>query len=625
VGVNMKLWALVAMGSAALFALVLASGVSGLAGISQLSANTARITDSTVPGIITLGKLSQLFELARVRAAGIAVDVNDADRRATAHDMDTLHADIDTLIASYDTKVAPDSRERATFVEMRAAWGVLKARLDDLRKDALAGRKDAAQAALKTTLRPAAKQLRDVLVAETNYRLAEENSSKAAMEQASQTAFTRTLAISLVGGLVSLAVAWLFRARLTQPLAQLGQAMEAMGQGDVDIAVPGIAKADELGAIARALDGIKASINARAMADAAAQMAVQEHVTSALDHALGELKSGNLTYRVVETFPQQYEGLRHDFNATLESLAEQITAVARSSGAVRNSANEISAAAQDLARRTENQAASISDTATTMRELTASVSEAGSAVGAATQNAQETQTEAGASGQLMEQAVATMNAIAGTSDKMRSIVDLIDGISFQTNLLALNAGVEAARAGDAGKGFAVVATEVRNLAERSAQAAKDIKQLIADSGQEVSQGVAVVAQTKDSLERIVTKAAHLAGTMAGLREKASEQAQQLQLVSGTVGELDKATQQNAALVEESSAAAHTLASAAGDLAQVVQRFRLGGDGGGFAPAPQPKPVRAPAPRPAPSSAPSFAPALATHGNAALAVDDWSSF
>jgi methyl-accepting chemotaxis protein len=176
----------------------------------------------------------------------------------------------------------------------------------------------------------------------------------------------------------------------------------------------------------------------------------------------------------------------------------------------------------------------------------------------------------------MGEAVAAMTSIAASSERMRGIVEIIDGISFQTNLLALNAGVEAARAGDAGRGFAVVASEVRSLAERSAQAAREIGALIVTSGREVQHGVEMVSQTQAALLRIVRQASDLSGMIGGLAEGSGRQADAIAQVNGVIADLDKATQQNAALVEETTAAATSLANESERLAQVVGRFSLSG-------------------------------------------------
>jgi methyl-accepting chemotaxis protein len=233
----------------------------------------------------------------------------------------------------------------------------------------------------------------------------------------------------------------------------------------------------------------------------------------------------------------------------------------------------------------------------------------------------ETQGEADEGGQVVQRAVTAMGAIEKSSEQIGQIINVIDGIAFQTNLLALNAGVEAARAGDAGKGFAVVANEVRALAQRSADAAKDIKELITASTQQVSGGVALVAETGSCLAKIVQRIANISQLMTSINDSSLSQATSLHQINAAVSEMDHMTQQNAAMVEQSTAAAHSLAGNAADLTKIVARFKAnGGSGGGFS-APRSAP---PAPRRAAVSAP------VVRGNLAMKAEvrddeDWAEF
>jgi methyl-accepting chemotaxis protein len=361
-----------------------------------------------------------------------------------------------------------------------------------------------------------------------------------------------------------------------------------------------------------------ASIATRAQADAQAQISVQQNVTGALKVGLNALKDGRLNHRIEQSFPPEYEVLRSDFNATLAVLAEQIGQVAQSAQGVRSGASEISASAQDLSERTEEQSASLSQTAGTVKGLTESVAEVRSVATSASSMAQDASHEAQQSGQLMGEAVAAMNSIAASASQMRSIVELIDGISFQTNLLALNAGVEAARAGEAGRGFAVVASEVRSLAERSAQAAREIAALIETSGRQVDQGASLVNQTQGALQRIVTKANALADVIGTLAQSASSQVEAINQVNTTIAGLDMTTMQNAALVEQSTAAAQSLAHQAVTLTAVVAQFDIDGTHGDAPHAPAPPPLHT-------APGPNHRPQNATFGNTALASNDWAEF
>ena len=463
-------------------------------------------------------------------------------------------------------------------------------------------------------LKPTAKAAHDSLVAELEYneKLAHQGNDEASADLAFVERAALFLAVAAT--LIVAGIFILFRRRLTAPLGELCETMDRMAAGVLDLAVPGTRKADELGEIARALAGIRTSIAERSRREAEAGMAAQKAVTGALGQALGALKSGDLTHRVNQPFPPEYEGLRADFNETMNALALQIGEVSEASNTVGTGSVQISSASEDLARRTERQAAALEETATTVNQLKASVAGTRTATVTATTTAQDTRKEAVDSGVLMQDAVKAMEGIAQSSDKMRSIIQIIDGISFQTNLLALNAGVEAARAGEAGRGFAVVANEVRSLAERAAQAAREISGLIEDSGREVEQGVAVVSRTRDSLDRIVARAGELAGMIEGIAETSEKQASAIEETAGAIGEIDRTTQQNAALAEETTAASQSLAREAERLSQVVRQFTLEGRAGGSVPAI--KPIRRPAPAAVPAP---------TAGNAALAMDDWSEF
>jgi methyl-accepting chemotaxis protein len=245
---------------------------------------------------------------------------------------------------------------------------------------------------------------------------------------------------------------------------------------------------------------------------------------------------------------------------------------------VSNGANEISAAASDLATRTEGQAASLEESSAAVRELTHSATSTAQTAAEASNLARAAQSSAKGSGDTMNQTVAAMSQIAESSRKMEEIVGLIEGIAFQTNLLALNAGVEAARAGEAGKGFAVVATEVRALAQRSSDAAKDITAIIQSSGRDVAQGVTMIGQTQAALTQIVASTQELSDMIEAIATASREQSTSILQVDSAVAAMDRSTQQNAALVEQSSAAARSLSSEASALTGLVQRFDIGSGG-----------------------------------------------
>ena len=257
-----------------------------------------------------------------------------------------------------------------------------------------------------------------------------------------------------------------------------------------------------------------------------------------------------------------------------------MTAIATSSGGIRSASDEIATASDDLSRRTEQQAASLEETAAALDQITATVRRGAEGAKQATTAASGAKGDAVRSGEVMTDAVNAMGEIEQSSSQITQIIGVIDEIAFQTNLLALNAGVEAARAGDAGRGFAVVAQEVRALAQRSAAAAKEIETLIANSSAQVQRGVRLVGDTGQALSAIVAKVTEIDALIAEIAQSSEEQATGLAQVNTAVNQMDQVTQQNAAMVEEATAASSSLKSEALELANLVGRFDIG-DGAGY--------------------------------------------
>jgi methyl-accepting chemotaxis protein len=301
----------------------------------------------------------------------------------------------------------------------------------------------------------------------------------------------------------------------------------------------------------------------------------QALVVKGLADGLGRLAEGDLVARISTQFPGEYEKLRSDFNGAMEQIQSAMKTIVLNSGGIRTGAGEISQAADDLSRRTEQQAASLEETAAALDEITATVRKTAESAKQAGTVVTNTRGDAEASGQVVRQTVAAMAEIEKSSKQVSQIIGVIDEIAFQTNLLALNAGVEAARAGEAGRGFAVVASEVRALAQRSSDAAKEIKGLISASSQQVESGVDLVSATGQSLEKIVGRVQEIATLMAEITASTQEQSTALAEVNTAINQMDQVTQQNAAMVEESTAASHTLAKEAEELSRLVSTFKVG--------------------------------------------------
>jgi methyl-accepting chemotaxis protein len=361
------------------------------------------------------------------------------------------------------------------------------------------------------------------------------------------------------------------RTRRTSGLPAIGAAIEAL-QRIVQ---------EQSDAAAQAIIQRQAADDARRRLDAERQKAARQQklAIAALTEGLEHLAAGDMVFRLTETLAAEYEALQADFNVAIATLQKTMQAITTVAQGVRSGAEEITQASSDLSRRTEQQAASLEETAAALDQITATVhktsegaTEARSLVSAAT-------ADAARSGNVVRQTVGAMDGIEAPSKQIVNIIGVIDEIAFQTNLLALNAGVEAARAGDAGRGFAVVATEVRALAQRSADAAKEIKALISASTQQVDVGVKLVRETGNALGRIVEQVTQLNTLVIDIAASALEQATGLSQVNTAVNQMDQVTQQNAAMVEQSTAASHSLSDEAMELARLVGQFQIGKSAG----------------------------------------------
>jgi len=301
----------------------------------------------------------------------------------------------------------------------------------------------------------------------------------------------------------------------------------------------------------------------------------QELIIASVGVGLNALAEGDLTHRVTTELSGPLQKLKTDFNEAVPKLQRALAAVVQSIDTISTGAGEIEQASDDLSRRTENQAASLEQTAAALEEITATVKSTAANANKASTIVNKTRIAAQASGKIVAGTIAAMGQIEQSSKQITDIIGVIDEIAFQTNLLALNAGVEAARAGDAGKGFAVVASEVRALAQRSSQAAKEIKTLIGASSGHVEAGVKFVGQSGEALKEMVGEIVEINDLVTEISQAASQQSLGIEEVNLAVNQMDQVTQQNAAMVEQATAASHHLAAEAQNLAGLVSNFNVG--------------------------------------------------
>jgi methyl-accepting chemotaxis protein len=464
--------------------------------------------------------------------------------------------------------------------------------------------------------------------------------TKEMVAEASKAAQAGTM-FSILFGLISAGAAlvlalWIGSRKIAAPLIATSKTMEVLAGGSVEVDVKGADRKDEVGAMARSVQVFKDNAVALRTAEAAqaranseaeaerrrnqemAEAAAQEQakVMEIIADGLNRLADGDLTYRLDQDIPASYKRLQDDFNGAVTQLEETMRTIVHAASSIGAGSDEIASASDDLSRRTEQQAASLEETAAALDEITATVRRSSSGAQEAAKVVGSTRGDAERSSVVVRNAVDAMNEIEKSSQEISQIIGVIDEIAFQTNLLALNAGVEAARAGEAGRGFAVVAQEVRALAQRSADAAKEIKTLISTSSQQVNQGVSMVGQTGEALQAIVSKVGEIDALVGEIAASGQEQATGLNQVNAAVNQMDQTVQQNAAMVEQSTAAAHSLKGEAGNLLKMIGRFRVGG-AQATAPTSSAASARAatrpaPAPaRPAPTLAKGPAPATAT--------------
>jgi methyl-accepting chemotaxis protein len=619
---NLPIGKKLAVGFGACLLILLTLSAIALSQLSMLNENVAIFSTSHLPKAVKIGLLDAAMSDYRRSLADNILASTPENQKIADDDLARITGTIEKLRAELRRDLTTE-KGIAALDAFDAGWA--KMRADDAPTLAFS-RANEIDAAIRG-YRAGQKLFVDTNAQAQNMRDSQLVLSDADMAAAAS-GYAWSRAILIGGGVVAIALVaalLLMMVRMiSAPLVRLAGAIDELAGGRLDTAIDQDPRRDEVGQLARSVITLRDHLNAAE--DAKAQQV--DLIVGSIGAGLDALSRGDLTHRIDAELTGPFTKLKTDFNIAMDSVGNTMIAVNQSTGAIRTGSAEIAHASDDLSRRTEQQAASLEETAAAMDQITATVRETASGAHRANEVVAATRSDAEDGGRVVRKAVDAMGGIERASAEISEIISVIDGIAFQTNLLALNAGVEAARAGDAGRGFAVVASEVRALAQRSADAAKDVKTKITASAGQVEIGVELVAETGQALERIVTRIGEVSQLVSAITASAEQQAAGLQQVNTAVGEMDNVTQQNAAMVEESTAAARSLSAEAEDLARHVARFRLnGGQSSVAVPRAASRPVAAAPPRKLVATR--VAPGPQTRGALALKVepdaDDWSRF
>lgn len=577
--------------SASIFGLVAICGLSGL--WTQNRLDSALDESDRAANLLRAHMSADMMHDALRSDVLAAITAQDADSGIALTDVRTDFAEHTNEFRSQieeEGRLAETDAERTAIAGVNAALSAYIAKAEEV--IALAERNQQAAVNELPEFFQQFRALEDEMEAVTEVITAGASATKTQAQGDATFSFWLMLSVLLASGAATIALAVLTRRHLVAPMISLTGQMTKLADGDNTVDPAEAKRTDEIGAMGRALLTFRSAALARIQAERQAEQdriaahAAQERareearvtgeelVNNSFGEGMSKLANGDLTFRITQDVPKAYEKLRADFNATVAKLEDAMGVIAANADGMRAGTAEISQASDDLSRRTEQQAATLEETAAALDEVTATVGKTADGARQANNAVQTTRDNAAQSGEIVKSAVGAMEAIEQSSRQISQIIGVIDEIAFQTNLLALNAGVEAARAGDAGRGFAVVASEVRALAQRSAEAAKEIKSLISTSSQQVDTGVKLVGQAGEALTRIVHGVNEINGLVSEIAASAQEQSTALSQVNAAINQMDQTTQQNAAMVEESTAASHALAHEAEQLEQLVARFEI---------------------------------------------------
>ncbi|PDV84617.1 methyl-accepting chemotaxis protein [Rhizobium sp. H4] len=577
----------------AICAFLLVLSYNSLSTISTLNDNTQQIGGFWMKRLVTARDIKGNFSDLKLAYARYLLEASAEKRAAEAKLVDDANSAVKSAIDDY-VKGVRTTRGRELIDQVNSElkkYGELAEHMVQLH-DSEKGAE--AVSLFRESMEPQSDLVSQKIADLVAFILSQTEAYVATSGAAASDAFMVTAIIATLAVLVALTGTIFAVLGIANPIRRIASAMKILSYGDLQSEIPYAGRADEIGAMAAAVEvfrqnainvlRLEQEASASRSQSEAARAAAQERsereaqqlrfATTTLGDGLRRLAGGDVSFQLAVPFAAEYEQLREDFNTSLKQLGTAIGAVLQTVHSIDNGTREIASGAQDLSKRTEQQAASLEETAAALDEITTNVTTASKRTDEARNVAQEANVSAERSAAVVSEAEQAMRRIEESSVQISNIIGVIDEIAFQTNLLALNAGVEAARAGEAGKGFAVVAQEVRELAQRAATAAKEIKGLIEKSSVEVGTGVKLVLETGLSLKSIGNHVSQINQLMSAIATSAREQSTGLAEINTAVNQMDQSTQQNAAMVEQSTAAAASLSSEASRLRDLVNQFRL---------------------------------------------------
>ncbi|AJD44069.1 HAMP domain-containing protein [Rhizobium sp. SEMIA 4085] len=567
-----------------------------LSTISTLSANTEQIGTFWMQRLVMAREIKGSFLDLKLAYTHYLLDDTPEEQNTGKQKIDAAARAAENVVSEYENSVRTE-RGRELINRIKPELNKYRGSAEQMIALQNSGKTSDAVRFFKENMEPQAELVNNAVADLVAFILSQAEGFVAASGASAKSAFMLTAAIAGLAVLVAVAGIVFAISGIANPIRRIASAMKRLSDGDLDSDIPYAGRGDEVGEMAggvevfrqNALNVVRLekeaaasrteSETARASAQQRAEREAEQlrFATTTLGEGLRRLAAGDISFQLSEQFGAEYEALREDFNASLRQLGATIGAVLQTVHSIDSGTGEIASGAQDLSKRTEQQAASLEETAAALDEITSNVAMSTKRTDEARNVSLEANISAQRSATVVSEAEQAMRRIEDSSQQISNIIGVIDEIAFQTNLLALNAGVEAARAGEAGKGFAVVAQEVRELAQRAAQAAKEIKGLIQKSSTEVENGVKLVLETGRSLKSIGEYVAQINRAMDAIATSAREQSTGLAEINTAVNQMDQATQQNAAMVEQSTAAAASLSSEAGRLRDLVNQFQLDSD------------------------------------------------